>query len=214
MLIHPHGPRGLVAPAAVALFFAACSKEMVRPRSAGEPLSDRPERALVVGQFKVVSHGLADADIAVSAPRLVAGKDTATFADLVPDNGAVFMLWVLPGTFCFGQPTHGQPPALLGRAPCAQVPAGGKAYYLGSVTWHVKKGPKGPEAELEVKDSSESVAANKSLMGIYLEHALVAEEAGADQAPAGPAASAAPAAPSRSSAPAKPDPAAPPNEAP
>lgn len=156
-----------------------CGAEMVRPRAAGEKLEDRPDRALVIGQFDLDFVGFEEdeqAEVHVTRHRLLAGEDEELFTDEVPDEGRTFALWVRPGVFCFGRPVLGvdETAKPLGKGqPCAEVPKTKQAYYVGSVVWHVKKKGDGITAELEVADRRESVMGSPTLVGIYPETALV-----------------------------------------
>lgn len=162
--------------ALTALSVAGCS-EMVRPRSAGEHLTDRPDRALVIGEFKIMTEGVPDAEVGMTPHQMYAGKDRHGFRGEIPDDGRVFALWVVPGVFCFGQPTHGTPPKVLGgKAPCAEIPEKGKAYYVGTVIWRVKKEGSEVKAELQVDDRRESVSASQFFVGIYMDPAIVSTE--------------------------------------
>lgn len=147
---------------------------MVRPRPAGERLTDRPDRALIVGEFRIMSEGIPDADVGLTPHQVYVGTDRQGFRQEIPDNGRVFALWVYPGVFCLGQPTYGTPPKVLGgKVPCAEIPEAGKAWYVGTVTWKVKKAGDSATAELVIEDSRESVAASPFFVGIYMEPALV-----------------------------------------
>ena len=159
------------------LCFAGCGPEMVRPRPASERLQDRPDRALVVGEFRIIADGIPDADVGMTPHQVYAGKDRQGFREQIPDNGRAFALWVRPGVFCLGQPTYGTPPKVLGGAqPCAEIPEAGKAWYVGTVTWKVKKDASGAVAELEIDDRRESVSASQFFVGIYMEPALVHQD--------------------------------------
>jgi hypothetical protein len=165
-----------------------CGAEMVRPRAAGERFEDRPGRALVVGQFDVKTEGFEDeAEVGVTRHRVLVGDDDVLFTDEVPPGGRTFSVWVYPGVFCFGRPTLGlgEPPKVLGEgAPCAEIPEKGKAYYVGTVTWHVKKDGEEVTAALEVENRHESVMAARNLVGIYTETTLVSEKLDAEKAAA------------------------------
>lgn len=155
---------------------SGCRKDMVRPRPASESFADRPDRALIVGQFKLSLSGLSTDELTMVPHRILAGKDKEEFQELIPTDGRVFMIWVTPGVFCFGQPMYGDPPKVLGgAAPCAEIPSARKAYYVGSVTWGVAKSASNVVAIVEIKNELETVSANSYLRGISLEDAVVAQ---------------------------------------
>jgi hypothetical protein len=160
-----------------ALSTAGCGAEMVRPRPAGERLQDRPDRALIVGEFRIVANGIAEADIGMTPHQVYVGSERQGFRQEIADNGRAFALWVYPGVFCFGQPTFGTPPKVLGNKPaCAEIPEAGKAFYVGTVAWKVSKQANGATAELVIDDKRESVSASQFFVGVYLEPALVSQE--------------------------------------
>lgn len=166
----------LIALVAMVGMLGGCAPELVRPRPSGERFADRPGRALIVGQFRIVTEGVADSEVGMTPHLVIAGKDEQPFRDFITDDGRTFALWVQPGVFCFGQPTSGTPAKALGKAPCVEIPEGGKGYYIGSVKWTVKRGAGGVVAELVVEDKREDVTSSTLLVGIPFEPALVSQD--------------------------------------
>ena len=165
------------AAAVVGVCALGCGSEVVRPRSAGEAITDRPGRALIVGQFKIATDPSVDShDVGMTAHQLYAGTDVDGFRAPIIDDGRMFMLWVRPGVFCYGQPTYGKPPAALGKAPCVEIPDPGKAYYVGTVLWTAKKASNKATADIEIKNNMEAVSSSALLTGIYMEPALVSQD--------------------------------------
>ena len=168
--------RLVVCIAAVGLL-SACAPELVRPRPSGERFEDRPGRALIVGQFRVVTQGVADSEVGLTPHVMRVGKDDQAFREMITDDGRTFALWVSPGVFCFGQPTSGTPAKVLGDKPvCAEIPEAGKGYYVGNVTWTVKNGAGGVIAEAQVADKREEVTSSTLLVGLAFEPALASQE--------------------------------------
>ncbi len=167
----------LAGTACLLLGSAGCRGEWVRPRSAGEAVGSRPGFALVAGQFKIMTEGVAQKDVGLTPHQIYAGKDNEPFVEQIPDDGRAFTIWVHPGVFCLGQPTYGTPPKPLGKsAACAEIPTAGKAYYVGTAIWTVKKSGEGTTAELEVRDEQEATSSSPMLVGLYLEPALLSQD--------------------------------------
>lgn len=175
---YPLGMNGrLIAMVAMVGMLGACAPELVRPRPSGERFADRPGRALIVGQFRIVTEGVPDSEVGMTPHLMLVGKDEQPFRDMITDDGRTFALWVQPGVFCFGQPSSGTPAkALGGKAPCVEIPEAGKGYYVGSAKWTVKRGAGGVVAELAVEDKREEVTSSTLLVGIAFEAALVSQD--------------------------------------
>lgn len=177
--------RGTVLAVVLSVVSTACGAEMIRPRAAGERFEDRPGRALVVGQFDLAFEGFdEDPAIGITRHRVLVGDEEVLFTDEIPPGGRTFALWVYPGVFCFARPTlgEGDKPKTLGKgAPCAEIPEKETAYYVGSVTWRIKKKGDKVSATLEVDNEKESVMASRNLAGIYPETALVTEKFDAEK---------------------------------
>ncbi len=172
---------------AVGCTMLGCGIEMVRPHASNERIEDRPKHSLVIGQFKVEYEGFLEdeerPDVGITRHRVVVGKDKYLFTDEVSPKGRTFALWVYPGVFCLARPTLGfeKPAKLLGKgSPCVEIKDSETAYYIGSVTWLVKKVSGKVVAELKVDDKRESVMASRNLVGIYPETVLVSDKLDAD----------------------------------
>lgn len=166
----------LIAMVAAVGVLGACAPELVRPRPSGERLADRPKHALIVGQYRIVTEGVADSEVGMTPHLMLVGKDEQPFREMIADDGRTFALWVQPGVFCFGQPTAGTPAKPLGKPACVEIAEAGKGYYIGSVKWTVKRGAGGVVAELAVEDKREDVTSSTLLVGIPFEASLVSQD--------------------------------------